>query len=674
MPFLTPSTRRATDGSRRAAAVQRRPASWLRGLGVTILLLAGCLPTFDDDECTNDDACGAGSVCLARLCVPRPDAAATVDAGGGGHTDAMSPGDAGDDGDADSPTPDAGAEDAARDARVEADGEARTDAASADAAAPDAVSPDAAPLDAGAPDAALPDAASLDANAPDAALPDAAPDARAEDASPDAQAPDAACNPGICYAGPEGTENVGPCRAGERRCVDGEGAQCEGEVLPEDETCNDIDDDCDGAVDEMGIACEIGACAGRAACVDGGLVCVPTPIGRAELCDGVDNDCDGVVDDDAVCPALPTVRSSICLDGQCAVSECADHFFDANQSGADGCERGCSPTAQAAEPVEAAAATEASVLSGPNGFGIAWIEQGVLEVRAPGLVRTYPPGEDNAFDSPHIVRVGARWLVVARHIVERRPASIVVVDPAGAEPGRRFTVCCGDGGVPSIPGVEVVGDELAVAFTVGEVNAPRALRLATFAGPEDLQFDAVRTLTEQMDWAGEEAGVGLTSTADGLEIIAGVAGGGILRHVRVGAQITWSDREQDGLTLNGPVSVAVHLGRVGLAFRTASNGLAYGVLPAENPNVPPQITVRDDQQFRSPRIVSTERGFALFHCRANLPDCRAALIDAAGVWRTAAPQGPADATALAVYPEGDALQLTAWLTPRGIFRTAADCR
>lgn len=57
--------------------------------------------------------------------------------------------------------------------------------------------------------------------------------------------------PAKCYSGPEGTAGVGACREGTRACTDGKPGDCLGEVLPEAaESCDTIDNDCDGQTDE----------------------------------------------------------------------------------------------------------------------------------------------------------------------------------------------------------------------------------------------------------------------------------------------------------------------------------------------------------------------------------------------------------------------------------------
>ena len=69
------------------------------------------------------------------------------------------------------------------------------------------------------------------------------------------------CTPGTmmsCYSGPEGTLGTGLCQGGVQVCkLDGSGyEECEGEVVPQTETCLTLeDDDCDGLLNEEGEGC-----------------------------------------------------------------------------------------------------------------------------------------------------------------------------------------------------------------------------------------------------------------------------------------------------------------------------------------------------------------------------------------------------------------------------------
>jgi len=97
---------------------------------------------------------------------------------------------------------------------------------------------------------------------------------------------------------------LGACQAAERECnVAGDGTDCV-QIGTSAERCNDVDDDCDGAVDEdfgLGVACPpLGEClAAQVACNDAedGTVC--SQVGAlAERCNGLDDDCDGAADED----------------------------------------------------------------------------------------------------------------------------------------------------------------------------------------------------------------------------------------------------------------------------------------------------------------------------------------------------------------------------------------
>ena len=119
-----------------------------------------------------------------------------------------------------------------------------------------------------------------------------------------------------CYEGADpATSLQPPCRAGGRTCRDGAWSSCEQQVLPEDETCNGTDDDCDGRVDEhidpapCGVDSLSGVCArGVQLCLAGDNQCVQVEHPSADVCNDEDDDCDGQIDEATARPCYDLER------------------------------------------------------------------------------------------------------------------------------------------------------------------------------------------------------------------------------------------------------------------------------------------------------------------------------------------------------------------------------
>jgi len=117
------------------------------------------------------------------------------------------------------------------------------------------------------------------------------------------------CTPGqnrSCYSGSISTSGIGRCQNGTQTCTGaGTWGGCIGELLPINETCNNIDEDCNGIVDDNtpSRSCALnhtGICAiGNETCTSGTYGGCPLP--QNETCNGLDDNCDGTIDEGCLC-------------------------------------------------------------------------------------------------------------------------------------------------------------------------------------------------------------------------------------------------------------------------------------------------------------------------------------------------------------------------------------
>lgn len=119
---------------------------------------------------------------------------------------------------------------------------------------------------------------------------------------------------------------------------------------PSAETCDSLDNDCDGQVDEDFVCsggCDpltlnqtcvsgTGACqnTGATVCESGSVVCgVSAGAAGVEVCNGIDDDCDGAVDEDSICVVIPVCGNNTIEEGEACDDE--------NTVNGDGCSSTC---------------------------------------------------------------------------------------------------------------------------------------------------------------------------------------------------------------------------------------------------------------------------------------------------------------------------------------------
>jgi len=148
------------------------------------------------------------------------------------------------------------------------------------------------------------------------------------------------CEPGdvdmACYEGPVGTLGVGACASGERTCqAEGVWGPCLGQTVPDQEICdNEIDEDCDGSLVAEDLdgdgwsTCDNDCCDDEiVGCVDAQLV---NPGAFEVEGNDVDDDCDGEIDEvEPSCDAGLASNSGMADDYAAALDLCQFTVEDA---------------------------------------------------------------------------------------------------------------------------------------------------------------------------------------------------------------------------------------------------------------------------------------------------------------------------------------------------------
>jgi Putative metal-binding motif/Proprotein convertase P-domain len=109
-----------------------------------------------------------------------------------------------------------------------------------------------------------------------------------------------------CFTADPTLLGIGTCAEGVQTCdTAGAWGTCDGEVIPGAEVCDGADNDCNGTSDEgfSAVTCGLGICQVTVEeCVDGmPQACTPGTPDPSESCNGIDDTCDGQIDEGCSC-------------------------------------------------------------------------------------------------------------------------------------------------------------------------------------------------------------------------------------------------------------------------------------------------------------------------------------------------------------------------------------
>jgi hypothetical protein len=152
-----------------------------------------------------------------------------------------------------------------------------------------------------------------------------------------------------------------PCNKGALACAGAAGWVCQNPKGPAPETCDGLDNDCNGAADDgplpgTGGVCgsDVGECTtGTIVCSVGVLDCAGDVPPSQELCDGLDNDCDGTIDNGIALGGACTPQYDTDLyPGDRTSAPCQPGFLQCDGSGGLVCNGGVGPSPEVCDGLD----------------------------------------------------------------------------------------------------------------------------------------------------------------------------------------------------------------------------------------------------------------------------------------------------------------------------------